>query len=193
MIKSVNGIQQAPMTQQVHRKEKGKEKKTPANKEVQVEAAANDQQVKKVTYDKPKEASHEKTIAALKKESEKAYQQLRQLVEQLLKRQGYSWDKIKEKDFDELQIDSQAIEEAEALIAEDGLLGAEKTSERIVQFAIAISGGDKSKLEELKAAIDKGFKEVENMLGGLPEVSQKTYQLVMEKLEQWYEGDQEIE
>lgn len=147
-------------------------------------------EMKKVTYDKPKVNPDEKAIAALKQESEKAYEQLRQLVEQLLKRQGLSWHKARERGFADITIDETAINEAKSLIADDGLLGPSKTSDRIVQFAIAISGGDRSKYEELKNAIDEGFREVEKMLGGLPEVSQQTYNLVMEKLEKWY---QEVE
>lgn len=62
----------------------------------------------------------------------------------------------------------------------------EKVSDRIVEFAKAISGGDKSKIDTLRDAIEKGFAEAARVLGGeLPEVSQKTYDLVMQKLDTW--------
>jgi hypothetical protein len=39
----------------------------------------------------------------------------------------------------------------------------------------------------LKRAITEGFNQVKDMLGGLPEVSGRTYDLVMEKLDAWGE------
>lgn len=72
------------------------------------------------------------------------------------------------------------------MIAEDGPLGVETTSGKIVDFAKALSGGDKGKLEELKGAIEKGFNEAKRILGGtLPEISQKTYDSIMDKLSAW--------
>lgn len=191
MITSVDSVVKAPPAKQAGEKVQRYDKKAPTDAEKEKNQKTLEQgDIKKVTYDKPKAARDEKTIAALKKESEKAYRQLRELVEQLLKRQGYNWSKIAEGDLEGIEIDQIAIDEAKALIAEDGPLGAEKTSERIFQFAVAISGGDKTKLEELKKAIDQGFKEVEGMLGGLPEVSQRTYELVMEKLDRWYQENE---
>ena len=58
-------------------------------------------------------------------------------------------------------------------------------SDTIVYFAKAISGGNKSKLDKLIAAIDKGFSEAGKALGGLPEISMKTYDRIMEKLDVW--------
>ena len=51
------------------------------------------------------------------------------------------------------------IAAAKASIAEDGYWGVEQTSDRLVSMAIALSGGDTDKAEELKAAITKGFKQ----------------------------------
>lgn len=191
MINSITSITQVPTATHVEDRKKLQDKRTTIEMEKQEGyEPKGEEQLKKVTYDKPKGTVDTKTIAALKRESEKAHEQLKELVEQLLKRQGYTWDKIIQGDFDDIKVDDIAVEEAKALIAEDGPLGAEKTSDRIVDFAIAISGGDKTKLEELKAAIDKGFKEAEEMLGGLPEVSKRTYDLVMEKLDKWYQENE---
>lgn len=57
--------------------------------------------------------------------------------------------------------------------------------DKIVEFAIAISGGDKSKLDTLITAIDKGFSEAGRILGGFPDISLKTYDRIMEKLNDW--------
>lgn len=124
------------------------------------------------------------TIAKLRAESERTYSSLRQLVEQLLKRQGmtYRGGVAPEK----LEIDNATIQEAEALVAEGGEFSAENVSDRIVEFAKNISGGDKSKLAMLKGAITRGFEAAASALGGqLPEVSLRTYELVMEKLAAW--------
>jgi hypothetical protein len=84
-----------------------------------------------------------------------------------------------------IDIDDKTIAAANALIAEDGELGVEKTANRIVDFAKALSGGDKSKIEALKNAVLEGFKEAEKVLGKLPEISQKTYDRVLELFDEW--------
>ena len=77
-------------------------------------------------------------------------------------------------------------EKARELISDEGYLGIEQTSDRIVQFALSISGNDTSRFEELKASIEKGFKMASDALGGgLPEISMKTYDAVMDKLDAW--------
>jgi hypothetical protein len=144
--------------------------------------------VKVPTYARPVGKVNQAAIHKLRAESEKAFESLRRLVEQLLQRQGYSVRNI-QAGLDELQVDETARVEAAALIAEDGPLGAEAVSNRIVEFAIAISGGDKSKVEQLKGAIEEGFRQVREMLGGLPEVSVKTYDLVMSKLDDWVQQE----
>ena len=80
-------------------------------------------------------------------------------------------------------------EKAQELISEDGYWGVEQTSDRIVQFAISLSGNDPNRLEEIKASIDKGFQMAAKALGGtLPDISMKTYDAAMDKLDAWAEG-----
>ncbi len=80
-------------------------------------------------------------------------------------------------------------EKARELISDDGYFGIEQTSDRLLEFAKSISGNDPARLEELKAAIEKGFKEASDALGGtLPDISMKTYDAVMEKLDAWAES-----
>jgi len=141
-----------------------------------------------VPGDKEKVNTYEKDIAKLREKSEEAYKSLRIIVTQLLERQGYTVEKLESKDPDyQIEVDETARKEAAELIADDGPLGAEAVSDRIVDFALAISGGDKTRVEKLKEAVDIAFKEVEQKLGTLPEVSQKTYDLIMEKLDRWAE------
>lgn len=145
------------------------------------EFVKSDESAKKVTYDKPK--VDQATIQKLQEESDRAYNHLKQIVAQLLERQGLTFQELKR-----VEVDEQARLEASALIGEGGELSPEKVSDRIVEFAKAISGGDKEKIELLRGAIEKGFEEAARILGGeLPEISQKTYDLVMEKLDKWME------
>lgn len=80
-------------------------------------------------------------------------------------------------------------EKARELISEDGYLGVEQTSERIVQFALSIADGDPNRLAEIKASIDKGFQMAAEALGGaLPDISMETYNAIMDKLDAWAES-----
>ena len=84
----------------------------------------------------------------------------------------------------QIDMTQMTVEEAQELISEDGYFGVEKTSDRIVEFAINAFGNDPAKLEEMKQAIDKGFKDAEEAFGGtLPEISQQTYDAIMQKLD----------
>ena len=59
--------------------------------------------------------------------------------------------------FENLTVDADTIAQAKKDIAEDGYWGVEKTSDRILDFAKALSGGDKDKADELLNAFKKGF------------------------------------
>ena len=117
--------------------------------------------------------------AGVKKQLEDvASDNLRYLVEELIQNQG----KLRNR----AVIDIHTVNEAKELISEDGPYGVQAVSDRIVDFAIAVSGGDKSKLEELKAAIDKGFEKARDAFGGtLPDICNQTHDEVMRKLDDW--------
>lgn len=123
------------------------------------------------------------TVDKLKKDSEKAYAYLKRIVEDMLRRQGKTLELLDEDEI--IEVDETARLEAQQLIGPDGPLGAEAVSQRLVDFAIALSGGDKSKAETLRSAIEQGFKEAEKILGELPEISKETYKLTMEKFDAW--------
>ena len=77
-------------------------------------------------------------------------------------------------------------DDAKSAISKDGIFGVDAVSDRIVNFAKAVSGNDKSKLAELKDAIDKGFGQAKKALGGeLPDICNQTYDAVMDKLDDW--------
>lgn len=136
-------------------------------------------------------------IAQLKADAEQRTSQLRSLVENMMKQQGVQigtsdsmWRFLAGGNF---TVTAEAKAQAEAAIAEDGYYGVEQTSERIVDFAKALTGGDASKAEEMREAFIKGFKEATKSWGKeLPEISQKTYDAVMEKFDAWV-GKEETE
>ena len=86
----------------------------------------------------------------------------------------------------DIKINEETRLKAQKSIDEGGELSIENVSDRMVNFAKAISGGDKSKISILRDAIEKGFKEAEEAFGGeLPEISYKTLERTMEKLDAW--------
>ncbi|GKV70504.1 hypothetical protein NCCP2716_30020 [Sporosarcina sp. NCCP-2716] len=141
-----------------------------------------------IGYEKPTGKPDMSAIDRLKAESERVHENLMNIVRQLLERQGITMDEAVTGN-KEIIVDEQARTEAQSAIGEGGPLSPEKLSDSIVEFANAISGGDKSKFDLLKGAIEDGFNEAKKALGGeLPEISQKTYDLAMEKLEKWRDG-----
>ena len=129
-------------------------------------------------------------IAKMKADAEERTAQLRSLVEQMISKQGATiaaaddiWKFLAKGDF---TVTPEVKAQAQADIAEDGYWGVEKTSERILEFAKALSGDDPKKADLLLNAFKKGFEEATKAWGDeLPEISQKTYDAVVEKFEAW--------
>ena len=88
---------------------------------------------------------------------------------------------------------SLSVEDQERLIAkaqedigENGYYGVKQTSERILDYAKAITGGDPSKIEQMREMAQKAFDSVRDLMGGeLPEISQQTYDAVMKGFDEW--------
>lgn len=85
--------------------------------------------------------------------------------------------------------DAKTIAQAQADIADDGYWGVEQTSDRLVEMAIALSGGDTSKADTMIEAIKKGFDQATKAWGDkLPDICQKTVDTAIEKLNAWKDG-----
>ena len=92
----------------------------------------------------------------------------------------------------EFTVTEEAKEQAQELVSEDGYYGVDQTSDRILQFAKALSGGDSSKASELLDAFKKGFEQATKAWGKeLPEISQKTYEAVEKKFNDWMNEETE--
>ena len=129
-------------------------------------------------------------INKIKAENEARTAQFRSLVEKIMLGQGNAigtandiWSFLRTGNF---TVDPATKAQAQADIAEDGYWGVEQTSDRIVDFAKALCGGDPDKIEELREAFEKGFKQAEKTWGGeLPDICKRTYDAVFEKFDAW--------
>lgn len=132
-------------------------------------------------------------VAKLKADAEARTSQLRSLVEQLMLKQGNAYgqanDIWKFLASGEFTVDPATKLQAQKDIAEDGYWGVAQTSDRIIDFAQALTGGDPSKIEDMREAFMQGFEQAKEMWGGeLPEISQQTYDAVMEKFDKLAEA-----
>ncbi|MDR1687495.1 MAG: hypothetical protein LBS21_02650 [Clostridiales bacterium] len=132
-----------------------------------------------------------KAIKAAIDEANSAEARLQTLVTKLfgkqgneaLKAGGMQWSK----DFwESLEVDEATRAEAEEAISEDGYFGVKQTSERILNFAKALSGGDPSKIATLRDAVEEGFAEAEKLWGDkLPQISYDTLDAVRKGFDEW--------
>jgi uncharacterized lipoprotein NlpE involved in copper resistance len=124
-------------------------------------------------------------VATMLEESNRKVKEIINLILPLLEQQGLNIAKVVSGE-QTLTTDAETIEAAKAAIAEDGEFGIKQVSERILNFAKSVIGDDPSKLAAIRAAVEKGFKEASDMLGGtLPEISQKTHAAIMAEFDRW--------
>lgn len=146
-----------------------------------------------VVYEKSK-VDKEQVVSMLKADAEKRATDLRNLVEGMMKEQGAKignadsmWKFLSGGNF---TVTAEAKAQAQEAISDDGYWGVKQTSDRIVDFAKALSGGDPEKADKMFAAFEKGFKEATKTWGKqLPQISQDTYSAVKEKFDAWKNGE----
>ncbi len=151
------------------------------------EAAAVYESSAKKPYSSKKVANPE-LVNQLKAANDARVAQLEDIVHKLIAGQGDAygkanniWQFLASGNF---TVDPATKAQAQADIAEDGYWGVNATSDRIVDFAVALAGDDPEKLEEMRAAFQKGFDQATKTWGGeLPDISQRTYDAVMEKFD----------
>lgn len=132
----------------------------------------------------------EDVVARLKADADSRTAQLKSLVEKMMSQQGVKigeaddmWKFLASGDY---TVTPEVKAQAQADIADDGYWGVEQTSDRIIEFAKALVGDDPDKAESMRAAFEKGFKAATKAWGkDLPDISQKTYDAVMKKFDDW--------
>ena len=180
-----------------------KVKGTGTDKDVTASESATETSDVGVVYEPSKETTQtsakknakvdSETIAKLKADADQRLSQLKGIVEQLITKQGKTsetvsiWSQFRQGILDgTITVDEATAKQAQEDISEDGYWGVKQTSERILDFAKALTGGDSSKVEDIRTAIEKGFSEAAKLWGDeLPEISQKTHDAVMKGLDEW--------
>lgn len=142
------------------------------------------------TISDAKKLQREAIISQMKADSEARTAQLQDIVNQMISKQGSAyasasgdnmWKILSSGDF---TVDAATKKQAQEDISEDGYYGVKKTSDRIVDFAQALAGDDTSKLEDMRQAFIKGYKQATKTWGKeLPQISQDTYKAVMDKFD----------
>lgn len=119
-------------------------------------------------------------VAQLKADAQARIDQMTDLVRQMMSQQGTTlgkadsiWSFLAGGKF---TVDAATRAQAQKDIADDGYWGVEQTSQRIFDFAMALTGGDGDRMEEMRTAFEKGFKMATGAWGReLPDISQRTY------------------
>lgn len=130
-------------------------------------------------------------IAKMKADTNSRISQMQSLVEKIFKDQGLKinsvddmWKKLANGEF---TADADTIAQAKEDISDNGYWGVSQTSDRIYDFAMALSGGDEEKMQKMKEAVEKGFKEATKSWGkDLPDISSRTYDAVMKKFDDFF-------
>ncbi len=129
-------------------------------------------------------------IQRLKLETEERTNQLTTLVQQMISKQGNAygaandiWSFLASGDY---TVSPEVKAQAQKDIAEDGYWGVKQTSERILDFAKALSGGDPAQAEKMRSAFEKGYEQATKAWGkDLPSISKDTYDAVMKGFDEW--------
>lgn len=141
-----------------------------------------------------KQKSNAAIVAQMKQDTANRTAQLQSLVQNMFLKQGQTFasagDMIKALANGELKVDAATAKQAQEDISEDGYWGVKQTSDRIFDFAMALSGGDEDKMEEMLAAFEKGYKQATGAWGKeLPGICKDTYDAVQEKFDKYFNGD----
>lgn len=147
----------------------------------------------KDSYESGKTTSYDKTAAqeAIKASQNAKAESLKTLVNSMLKTQYSKYVKAMPSSnigayFANLDVDDATRAQAQQDISDTGYWGVEQTAGRILDFAKAIAGDDPDKLNEMKAAVEKGFKLASDMWGGsMPSITGQTYDRVMQGFDEW--------
>lgn len=189
---SVNGVtssQAAAYSYSTSMENTAAEKTSPAEKAEEKGVVYEQSKEQKTDSSKKTYTADTKLINKLKADAEERTAQLRNLVEQMMGKQANTygtannmWNFLRSGNY---TVDAATKAQAQADIAEDGYWGVNKTSDRIISFATALTGGDPDKIEEMRAAFLKGYEKAEKTWGGkLPEISRQTYDAVLKKFDE---------
>lgn len=158
--------------------ENGEKAAQEENKPVRQDQFEYTQPQKPVTYGKKLSAAQLQSAETQRMES------FQQMLKSMIVKQGEKSNlTLFGMDLNVTPADSQR---AAAAIAEGGEYSVDAVATRILDMAKALSGGDMSKLSELRSAVEKGFKAAGMEMGGkLPSICNDTYNEVMKRFDEW--------
>lgn len=132
-------------------------------------------------------------VTKLKQQQASHTQQLQNLVDKLLNKQADKYTSLADM-FKNITVDPATAAQAQKDIGEDGYWGVNQTSDRLVEMAQALSGGDATKADLMINAIKKGYDQAAKAWGGdLPDICQKTIDAATEKLNKWRDSMNEAQ
>jgi hypothetical protein len=110
----------------------------------------------------------------------------RQMVETLLGQQAERQGLSQGFSIRDIEVTDEMRAEASEMVAEGGYFSVEETAARMLDFAVALTGGDPARIELMRDAVERGFAQAERMFGGeLPEISHQTLEAVMNGFDEW--------
>jgi hypothetical protein len=113
----------------------------------------------------------------------------RRMVETLLNQQAERQGFVLGWNIRDIEVTDEMRAEAQEMIDEGGYFSVESTATRLLDFAVAISGGDPARIDLLRDAVQRGFDQAERVFGGeLPEISHQTLEAVMNGFDEWAEA-----
>ncbi|MFZ6711136.1 DUF5610 domain-containing protein [Undibacterium sp. TC9W] len=124
-------------------------------------------------------------LQALLEESNRKAQDIINLIKPLVEQQGLELSKVVSGQ-QKISASPEAIKAAQAAVADGGEFSVQKTAERILSFAKAAIGDDPAKLDKITKAVEQGFKEASDILGGtLPDISKQTLEAIRTEFARW--------
>lgn len=136
-------------------------------------------------------------INKLKADAEERTSQLRSLVEKMMTKQGVAigtadsmWSFLAKGDF---TVDEATRAQAQADIADDGYWGVDQTSDRILDFAKHSPATIRKKLIFFLTLSRRASRKQPSPGTGSSDISQRTYDAVVEKFNKWKNGTEETE
>ena len=181
-----------------------KAEETAAKESTKAKEAEEKKEKDSVVFEKSEETKKSSTsklynrdavVSKLKADQEARMASMQSLVEKLLNKQGNTFSLANGTNLAATfrdaakNADPQTIKDAQASIADDGYWGVNQTSDRLVSMAIALSGGDSEKADEMMAAIEKGYQQATKAWGEqLPDICQRTMEATRQKMDDWKNG-----
>ena len=144
-----------------------------------------------VTYSsKMTDSERAEVVAKLKSDSQRQVDSFKSMVQDMFQKQGLAvknsddiWSMLASGNY---TVDQATADKAKSLISEDGYWGVDQTSDRIVEMAKALSGGDEEGMNKILAAFEKGYKQAAKSWGReLPDISKQTYDAVQQKFKDY--------